>query len=50
MTVSVLDERRKQLKNAGQRVSFTHLIAYAIARAATERDAGDGAPFRRDRR
>ena len=28
--------RRKQLKEAGQRVSFTHLIAYAIARAATE--------------
>jgi multifunctional 2-oxoglutarate metabolism enzyme len=36
MPVSVLDERRKQLKNAGQRVSFTHLIAHAIARAATE--------------
>ncbi len=36
LTVSVLDGRRKQLKEAGQRVSFTHLIAYAIARAATE--------------
>ena len=36
MTVTVLDERRKQLKNAGHRVSFTHLIAYAIARAATD--------------
>ena len=36
LTVTVLEERRKQLKNAGQRVSFTHLIAYAIARAATE--------------
>jgi 2-oxoglutarate dehydrogenase E1 component len=36
LTVSVLDERRKQLKNAGQRVSFTHLIAYAIARVVTE--------------
>ena len=36
MTVSVLDQRRKQLKDAGQKVSFTHLIAYAIARAATE--------------
>ncbi len=36
MTVTVLDGRRKQLKEAGQRVSFTHLIAYAIARAATE--------------
>jgi multifunctional 2-oxoglutarate metabolism enzyme len=35
MTVTVLDERRKQLKNAGHRVSFTHLIAYAIARVAT---------------
>ncbi len=36
VTVTVLDERRKQLKNAGHRVSFTHLIAYAIARVATE--------------
>src|SRR3954469_17007420 len=37
LTVSVLDWRRKQLKEAGHRVSFTHLIAHAIARAATER-------------
>src|SRR3954471_4913996 len=37
ITVTVLDGRRKQLKAAGQRVSFTHLIAYAVARAATER-------------
>ena len=36
VTVTTLDARRKQLKEAGQRVSFTHLIAYAIARAATE--------------
>src|SRR5439155_20661490 len=36
MTVTTLDGRRKQLKEAGKRVSFTHLIAYAIARAATE--------------
>ena len=36
ITVTALDARRKQLKEAGQRVSFTHLIAYAIARAATE--------------
>jgi multifunctional 2-oxoglutarate metabolism enzyme len=36
LTVTVLDERRKQLKNAGRRVSFTHLIAYAIARVATD--------------
>jgi multifunctional 2-oxoglutarate metabolism enzyme len=35
ITVTVLDERRKQLKNAGHRVSFTHLIAYAIARVGT---------------
>ena len=36
LAVSTLDARRKQLKEAGQRVSFTHLIAYAIARAATD--------------
>ena len=36
ITVTTLDGRRKQLKEAGQKVSFTHLIAYAIARAATE--------------
>src|SRR5579875_3247813 len=34
--VTVLDARRRQLKDAGRRVSFTHLIAYAIARVATE--------------
>ncbi len=31
ITVTTLDARRKQLKEAGQKVSFTHLIAYAIA-------------------
>ena len=36
VTVTALDARRKQLKEAGHRVSFTHVIAYAIARAATE--------------
>jgi 2-oxoglutarate decarboxylase len=36
LTVTTLDGRRKELKNAGHKVSFTHLIAYAIARAATE--------------
>src|SRR3954452_9249500 len=36
ITVTTLDGYRKQLKAAGQKVSFTHLIAYAIARAATE--------------
>ena len=35
LTVTVLDQRRQQLKGAGRRVSFTHLIAYAIARVAT---------------
>ena len=36
MTVTVLDARRRELKAAEQKVSFTHLIAYAIARAATD--------------
>jgi multifunctional 2-oxoglutarate metabolism enzyme len=36
LTVSVLDARRKELKAAGRKVSFTHLIAYAIARAADD--------------
>ncbi|MGN6869851.1 MAG: multifunctional oxoglutarate decarboxylase/oxoglutarate dehydrogenase thiamine pyrophosphate-binding subunit/dihydrolipoyllysine-residue succinyltransferase subunit [Solirubrobacteraceae bacterium] len=36
LTVTVLEQRRAQLKDAGHRVSFTHLIAYAIARVATE--------------
>jgi 2-oxoglutarate dehydrogenase E1 component len=36
VTVTELEQRRQQLKAAGQRVSFTHLIAYAIARVATE--------------
>jgi multifunctional 2-oxoglutarate metabolism enzyme len=36
LTVSVLEARRKQLKEAGLKVSFTHLIAYAIAQAGAE--------------
>ena len=36
MTVTVMDARRKELKSAGHKISFTHLIAYAVARAATE--------------
>jgi 2-oxoglutarate decarboxylase len=36
ITVTVMDARRRELKAAGHRVSFTHLIAYAIARAATD--------------
>ncbi len=56
LTVTTLDERRKQLKNAGQRVSFTHLIAYAIACVATvdmpvmahHFEEIDGKPYRHD--
>jgi 2-oxoglutarate dehydrogenase E1 component len=36
LTVTVLDARRLELKAAGHRVSFTHLIAYAIARAGED--------------
>ncbi len=36
LTVTTLDARRKQLKAAERKVSFTHLIAYAIGRVATE--------------
>src|ERR1700752_3393049 len=36
LTVTAMDGRRKQLKAAGQKVSFTHLIAYAIALAVQE--------------
>jgi 2-oxoglutarate decarboxylase len=54
LTVGILEQRRAQLKDAGQRVSFTHLIAYAIARVATDDMAVmahhfadvDGKPFR----
>ena len=56
LTVTALDDRRKQLKNAGLRVSFTHLIAYAIARVATDEmpvmahhfEEVDGKPHRVD--
>jgi 2-oxoglutarate decarboxylase len=34
--VDVLDGRRKALKAAGRKLSFTHLIAWAIVRAATD--------------
>jgi 2-oxoglutarate dehydrogenase E1 component len=36
LTVTVLDARRRELKAAMLKVSFTHLIAYAIARAGTD--------------
>ena len=53
LTVSVLDARRRELKAAGLKVSFTHVIAYAIARAcedmpvmATHFAEIDGKPLR----
>jgi len=36
IVVTELEGRRTQLKEAGARVSYTHLIAFAIARAAAE--------------
>ncbi len=36
VTVTAMTLRRGELKNAGHKISFTHLIAYAVARAATE--------------
>jgi 2-oxoglutarate decarboxylase len=55
LTVTALDGRRRELKAAGQRVSFTHLIAYAIAQAASEMPTMihhyaevDGKPYRID--
>jgi 2-oxoglutarate dehydrogenase E1 component len=56
LTVTELAQRRAQLKEAGHRVSFTHLIAYAIARVVTDEMPGmadhfaeiDGKPHRVD--
>ncbi len=36
LTVTLLDSRRRELKAGTRKVSFTHLIAYAIARAGTD--------------
>jgi 2-oxoglutarate decarboxylase len=36
LTVTILDARRRELKAADHKVSFTHLIAYAIARAGED--------------
>jgi 2-oxoglutarate dehydrogenase E1 component len=36
LTVTVLDARRRELKEGSRKVSFTHLIAYAIARAGKD--------------
>ncbi|MBI5106859.1 MAG: 2-oxo acid dehydrogenase subunit E2, partial [Solirubrobacterales bacterium] len=56
ITVTAMDHRRKQLKEAGQKVSFTHLIAYAIALAVQQEmpvmahhfESEDGKSFRLD--
>ena len=36
LTVTALDGRRRELKGGGRKVSFTHLIAFAIVQAAVE--------------
>ena len=36
LAVDVLDARRKELKAAGKKLGFTHLIAWAIVQAARE--------------
>jgi multifunctional 2-oxoglutarate metabolism enzyme len=36
LTVTILDARRRELKAGARKVSFTHLIAYAIARAGED--------------
>jgi multifunctional 2-oxoglutarate metabolism enzyme len=36
LTVTILDARRRELKSGPRKVSFTHLIAYAIARAGED--------------
>jgi multifunctional 2-oxoglutarate metabolism enzyme len=53
LTVSVLDARRRELKAAGRKVSFTHLIAYALARTSEDMPVMtnhfaeiDGKPYR----
>jgi 2-oxoglutarate dehydrogenase E1 component len=53
--VSVLDDRRRALKEAGHRLSFTHLVAWAIVQAAREMPVmtnsfaeEDGKPYRVD--
>jgi multifunctional 2-oxoglutarate metabolism enzyme len=55
LMVTALEGRRRELKAAGRKVSFTHLIAYAIAQAATEMDTMthhfaeiEGKPYRVD--
>src|SRR5439155_811237 len=55
LEVDTLDARRRALKDAGKKLSFTHVIAWAIVRAAREMpvmahsfEERDGKPFRID--
>ncbi len=56
ITVTAMTSRRGALKSAGHKISYTHLIAYAIARAAAEQmpvmahhfEEVDGRPHRID--
>jgi len=56
ITVTTMDGRRKELKAGGQKVSFTHLIAYAISLAVQQDmpvmshvfEEADGKPYRVD--
>ena len=55
LEVDTLDARRRALKDGGKKLSFTHVIAWAIVRAAREMpvmtnsfEEQDGKPFRID--
>ncbi|MBV9213101.1 MAG: 2-oxo acid dehydrogenase subunit E2, partial [Actinobacteria bacterium] len=55
LEVDTLDARRRALKDAGRKLSFTHLVAWAIVRAAAEMpvmahafEERDGKPHRVD--
>jgi 2-oxoglutarate decarboxylase len=57
ITVTTLDARRRELKESGRKVSFTHLIAYAIVKAAEQMgvmthhfEEVEGKPYRVDDR
>ncbi|MGN6371564.1 MAG: multifunctional oxoglutarate decarboxylase/oxoglutarate dehydrogenase thiamine pyrophosphate-binding subunit/dihydrolipoyllysine-residue succinyltransferase subunit [Solirubrobacteraceae bacterium] len=57
ITVTTLDARRRELKESGRKVSFTHLIAYAIVKASEQMgvmthhfEEADGKPYRVDDR
>jgi 2-oxoglutarate dehydrogenase E1 component len=57
IAVTTLDARRRELKESGRKVSFTHLIAYAIVKAAEQMgvmthhfEEIEGKPYRVDDR